>query len=505
MATQTDRLPIGIDDVHAAAERLRGVAHRTPVLTSRTLDERCGGRVFLKAENLQRIGAFKFRGAYNAVTALAPERGVATASSGNHAQAVALSAALHGLQATILMPQDAPPAKRAATEGYGAEVLEFDRYADDRDAMAHELCRERGLTLVHPYDEPLVMAGQGTAGLELLEDVPDLDLVVVPVGGGGLISGVATAVKAERPRARVIGVEPEASPDTQRSLRAGRRERVEIERSIADGQLLPEPGERTFAVISALVDDVVTVADEEIVEAMRFLFERMKIVVEPSGASALAALVAGARGARRRARRRRALGRQRRRRAVRRSLSRPKERSPARRRACERLAVGVLGRRRVADDEPLRSSGAGGTERTERPTASARAAARARDRRPPRSPPAGGRARRAGRPRCRALGRRSAGRERRDQRVAPAPVALAHARGRGGPSAPDRIARRGRAGRARRRGAVQRACLDDRVDQPRRQHEPAEPQPGRERLARRAGVDDVLGRERLERADRLRS
>jgi threonine dehydratase len=293
MLTPTDRLPIGIDDVRAAAQRLRGVAHRTPVLTARTLDERCGGRVFLKAENLQRIGAFKFRGAYNAVTALAPERGVATASSGNHAQAVALSAALNGLQATILMPKDAPPSKRAATEGYGAEVLEFDRYSDDRDAMARDLARERGLTLVHPYDEPFVMAGQGTAGLELLEEVDDLDVVLVPVGGGGLIAGVATAVKAVRPQARVIGVEPDASPDTQRSLRAGRRERVEIERSIADGQLLPEPGERTFAVVSALVDDVVTVADDEIVATMRFLFERMKIVVEPSGASALAALIAG--------------------------------------------------------------------------------------------------------------------------------------------------------------------------------------------------------------------
>jgi len=293
MATRTESLPIGIDDVHAAAERLRGVAHRTPVLTSRTLDERCGGRVFLKAENLQRIGAFKFRGAYNAVTALAPERGVATASSGNHAQAVALSAALHGLQAVILMPQDAPPSKRAATEGLGAEVLEFDRYRDDRDQMAIDLARDRGLTLVHPYDEPFVMAGQGTVGLELLEDVDDLDVVLVPLGGGGLLSGVATAVKALHPRARVVGVEPEASPDTQHSLRAGRRVRVEIERSIADGQLLPEPGVQTFAVVSALVDDIVTVADEEIVETMRFVFERMKVVVEPSGASALAALMAG--------------------------------------------------------------------------------------------------------------------------------------------------------------------------------------------------------------------
>ena len=291
MATET--LPIAFADVRAAAERVRGVAHRTPVLTSRTLDERCGGRVLLKAENLQRVGAFKFRGAYNAITALAPERGVATASSGNHAQAVALAARLNGLQAVILMPQDAPPAKRAATEGYGAEVLEFDRYEDDRDAMARELARDRGLTLMHPYDEPLVMAGQGTAALELLEEAGDLDLVLVPLGGGGLLSGVATAVKALRPAARVVGVEPEASPDFRRSLAAGRRERVAIERSICDGQLLPEPGERTFAVVSALVDEVVTVSDAEVVVTMRFLFERMKVVVEPSGASALAALMAG--------------------------------------------------------------------------------------------------------------------------------------------------------------------------------------------------------------------
>src|ERR671939_863545 len=258
MATET--LPIAFADVRAAAERVRGVAHRTPVLTSRTLDERCGGRVLLKAENLQRVGAFKFGGAYNAITALAPERGVATASSGNHPQAVAVAARLNGLQAVILMPKDAPPSKRAATEGYGAEVLEFDRYRDDRDQMARDLCHERGLTLVHPYDEPLVMAGQGTAGLALLDETGDIDVVLVPLGGGGLLSGVATAVKALRPDARVVGVEPEASPDFQRSLAAGRRERVEIERSICDGQLLPEPGERTFEVVSALVDEVVTVS-----------------------------------------------------------------------------------------------------------------------------------------------------------------------------------------------------------------------------------------------------
>ena len=286
-------LAIGIDDVRAAADRLRGVAHRTPVITARTLDERCGGRVFLKAENLQRVGAFKFRGAYNAVTALAPEHGVAAASSGNHAQALSLAAALHGLRAVILMPHDAPASKRAATEGYGAEVVPYDRYEDDRDELARALAAERGLTLVHPYDEPLVMAGQGTAGLELAEDVPDLDLVLVPVGGGGLMAGVATALRAVQPRARIVGVEPEASYDTVRSLRAGRREAVAVGRTIADGQQLDRPGERTFPICAALVDDVVTVSDAEIVAAMRLLFERVKVVAEPSGACALAALLAG--------------------------------------------------------------------------------------------------------------------------------------------------------------------------------------------------------------------
>jgi threonine dehydratase len=295
--TGTERLAIGFDDVLAAAERLRGVAHRTPVLRARTLDERCGARVFLKAENLQRVGAFKFRGAWNAISALAPASGVCTASSGNHAQAVALAASLQGTPATILMPKDAPPSKRAATEGYGAQVLEFDRYADDREALVRALARERDLTLVHPYDEPLVMAGQGTVGLELAEDVEDLDLVLVPVGGGGLASGVATALRARQARARIVGVEPEASDDTVRSLRAGRRETVTVGRTIADGQQLNTPGALTFPVLAALLDDVVTVSDGEIVAAMRFVFERMKVVVEPSGASALAALMAGRTGA----------------------------------------------------------------------------------------------------------------------------------------------------------------------------------------------------------------
>jgi threo-3-hydroxy-L-aspartate ammonia-lyase len=285
------QLPISIDDVRAAAERIAPLAHRTPLLRSRTLDAQVGAPVALKAENLQRAGAFKFRGACNAVAALRPD-GVCSVSSGNHAQALALAAREHGAHATILMPRDAPASKRAATEGYGAEVVEFDRYTEDRDALVRELAAERGLTLVHPYDEPLVMAGQGTVGLELAGEVEDLDVVLVPCGGGGLLSGVATAIKALRPTVRIVGVEPQASDDTARSLRAGERVTVEVRPTIADGQQLPTPGERTWPVIRALVDDVVTVSDAEIVEAMRLLFERMKVVAEPSGATALAALLA---------------------------------------------------------------------------------------------------------------------------------------------------------------------------------------------------------------------
>jgi threonine dehydratase len=283
--------PISIDDVHAAAARIAGVAHRTPLLRSRTLDALVGAPVALKAENLQRAGAFKFRGAFNAVAALRPD-GVCSVSSGNHAQALALAAREHGARATILMPKDAPASKRAATEGYGAEVIEFDRYADDRDALARALAAERGLTLVHPYDEPLVMAGQGTVGLELAGELEDLDAVVVPVGGGGLIAGVATAVRALAPGARVVGVEPEAGDDVARSLRAGERLSVTVPETIADGQQVTTAGERPWAVIRALVDEVVTVTDAEIVDAMRLLFERLKVVAEPSGASALAAVLA---------------------------------------------------------------------------------------------------------------------------------------------------------------------------------------------------------------------
>jgi threonine dehydratase len=287
---------ISLDDVRAAAGRLRGVAHRTPVLTSRALDEATGATVFLKAENLQRVGAFKFRGAYNAVASLTDaERasGVATVSSGNHAQALALAARLHDTRAVILMPDDAPPGKLAATEGHGAEVIRFDRYGQDREALLATLVAERGLVPIHPYDDERVMAGQGTVALELIEDAGPLDALLVCVGGGGLIAGCATAAKALLDGVRVVGVEPEAGDDVRRSLAAGERVRIPVPHTIADGQQLPEPGELTFAVIRERVDEVAVASDPEIVDAMRFLFERVKTVAEPSGACALAALLAG--------------------------------------------------------------------------------------------------------------------------------------------------------------------------------------------------------------------
>jgi len=290
-------VPLSLDDVRAAAERLSGIAHRTPVLTSRTLDERTGSTAFLKAECLQRGGAFKFRGAYNMISSLGPEereRGVVAYSSGNHAQAVSLAARLLGTSATILMPADTPPAKLEATPGYGAEIVTYDRYTEDREALGAALAAERGgLALVPPYEHPLIMAGQGTAALELLEDVPGLDALLVPVGGGGLIAGCATAAKALRPGIRVIGVEPEAGDDTRRSLEAGERVRIPVPRTIADGQQADIPGELTFAVNRQVVDTIVTVSDAEILDAMAFLFDRMKLVTEPSGASAAAALLAG--------------------------------------------------------------------------------------------------------------------------------------------------------------------------------------------------------------------
>jgi threonine dehydratase len=276
---------IELADVQAAARRLEGVAHRTPVVTSRTLDGRVGAQVVLKPENLQRGGAFKFRGAYNAIASLPSGTGVAAFSSGNHAQAVALAAGLLGTSATILMPEDAPPAKLEATRGYGAEVVTYDRWTQDRNALGAALAEERGLALVPPYDNPLVMAGQGTAG--------PLATIVVPVGGGGLLAGCATVAKALDSSTRVIGVEPEAADDTRRSLEIGERIDIGVPKTIADGLQVSTPGELTFEVVRRRADAIVTVSDAELVDAMRFAFDRLKLVLEPSGAAALAALLAG--------------------------------------------------------------------------------------------------------------------------------------------------------------------------------------------------------------------
>jgi len=287
---------IELEDVELAANRLAGVAHRTPVLTSRTLDERTGAHVHVKAECFQRGGAFKLRGAYNKISSLdedALRRGVLAYSSGNHAQAVAIAAALLGTHATIVMPEDAPAAKLDATRGYGAEIVTYDRWTESREELGARLAGERGLELVRPYDDPLVMAGQGTVALELLEEAPEIDLLLVPVSGGGLIAGCSTVAKALRPGIRIVGVEPEAGDDTRRSLAAGERVRIDVPRTIADGLQATEPGELTFEVNRQRVDEVVTVSDEEIVEAMVFLFDRLKLVAEPSAAVGIAALLRG--------------------------------------------------------------------------------------------------------------------------------------------------------------------------------------------------------------------
>jgi threo-3-hydroxy-L-aspartate ammonia-lyase len=294
--TMTTTAPVTVEDVRAAAAQIKGVAHRTPVLRSRTLDGLVGAEVFVKCENLQRVGAFKFRGAYNAISRLAPEqlaKGIAAYSSGNHAQAVALAARELGSTAVIVMPADTPESKAAAVAGYGAEIVTYDRYTEDRVAIGEKLAADRGLALIPPYEHPHVIAGQGTAALELLEDAGALDALVVPVGGGGLIAGSATAAKALRPGIRVVGVEPEAGDDTKRSLAAGERVSIPVPRTIADGQAADIPGELTFSINRELVDGIVLVSDDEIRDAMRFAFERMKIVVEPSGATPLAALLAG--------------------------------------------------------------------------------------------------------------------------------------------------------------------------------------------------------------------
>jgi threonine dehydratase len=284
-----------IDVVHAAA-RLRGVAHRTPAVTSATLDARTGATVFAKAENLQRMGAFKFRGAYNRIVQLDEgERaaGVVAYSSGNHAQGVALAARLLGLRATIVMPADSPAAKQAATRGYGAEVVLYDRWTEDRAAIARGIADERGAVLVPPFDDPRIIAGQGTAALELIEDAGALDMLLVPLSGGGLLAGSALAATGLVPGIAVYGVEPEAGNDWVQSLERGERVTIPVPETIADGLQTTAPGEWTFPIVQALCAGVVTVSDDELREAMRFAFERMKLVVEPSGAAALAALLNG--------------------------------------------------------------------------------------------------------------------------------------------------------------------------------------------------------------------
>ena len=284
------------DDVAAAADRLAGKAHRTPVATSRTLDERLGAHVFLKCENLQRMGAFKFRGAYNAIAQI-PEadraRGVVAYSSGNHAQAVALASRLLGTTATIVMPKDAPAAKLRATEGYGARVVRYDPVTESREAIAAAIHAESNATLIPPFDHPHVIAGQGTAARELIEDAGPLDLLLVPCGGGGLLSGSALSARRLSSGCRVIGIEPEAGDDATRSFRTGTLQTVKNPRTIADGTRTPSLGAITFPMIRGLVDEMTTVSDAQIIGGMRFLWERMKLVVEPTGAMGLAAIISG--------------------------------------------------------------------------------------------------------------------------------------------------------------------------------------------------------------------
>jgi threonine dehydratase len=285
-----------LDRVRAAASRLDGVAHRTPLLTSSQLDQHCAAKVLLKAEPFQRSGSFKFRGAYNRLSLLGPEAreaGVVAFSSGNHGAAVALAARLLGIDAIVVVPATGSAAKLAAIEGYGARLRRYDPATESRAQVAQEIADEQGRTLIRPFDDFDIMAGQGTVGLELAEEIADLQRVLVPVGGGGLAAGVSTALTGLIPGISVIGVEPATASDTSQSLRAGKRVSIAEPDTIADGLRAREPGELTFAVNSRLLDDVVTVTEEAIVDAMRFCFTRLKIVVEPSGAVPLAAVLSG--------------------------------------------------------------------------------------------------------------------------------------------------------------------------------------------------------------------
>nr|WP_179670025.1 threonine/serine dehydratase [Nocardioides thalensis] len=284
-----------LSDVFQAARTLRGTAVRTPVLESTELNNRWGCELFFKVEGLQRTGSFKFRGAYNLVSRLSPEQltaGLVTSSSGNHAQAVALAARLVGTTATILMPHDAAESKRRATERLGADVVEFDRYHDDPDEVLEDVARRSGRTIVHPYDDPRIVAGAGTVARELLEEVGPLDVLIVPVGGGGLLAGTGLASSDQRPMPRIIGVEPASSDDWARSMAAGSRVRGTVREGVADGQQLPIPGELTFAIAQFYTDQVVVVSDDQIRRAVRTLVDELHVVVEPSGASAFAALLA---------------------------------------------------------------------------------------------------------------------------------------------------------------------------------------------------------------------
>jgi threonine dehydratase len=280
------------DDVVAAAQRIAGAAHRTPVLTSRTVNDEFGAEVFFKCENFQRMGAFKFRGAFNALSKFDDDqrrRGVVAFSSGNHAQAVALSARLLGIPATIIMPHDAPAMKVAATKGYGGNVVTYDRYKEDREQIGRELAEKHGLTLIPPYDHPDVIAGQGTAAKELFEEVGTLDAFFVPLGGGGLLSGSALATQALSPGCKLYGVEPEAGNDGQQSFRSGTIVHIDTPKTIADGAQTQHLGNHTFPIIRNVVSDVLTASDAELVECIRFFAARMKMVVEPTGCLGFAA------------------------------------------------------------------------------------------------------------------------------------------------------------------------------------------------------------------------
>jgi len=281
------------NDILEARERLQGAAHRTPVLKSRQFNEHSACEVSFKAENLQRAGAFKFRGAYNRLASLSDgerKRGALAYSSGNHAQAMALAGKILGVHVVIVMPQDAPQIKVAATRAYGAEVIFYDRYRESREETGERICRERGMALVPPYDDYAVMAGQGTAALELLEEVPDLDVLLVPTSGSGLLAGCAVAAKHMRPHIRVFGVEPEAGNDTWQSFRKGERVEIPVPQTIADGLQVTAPGKLTFPIIREFVEDILLVSDRELISTIRFLLERMKVLVEPSGAAAAAAI-----------------------------------------------------------------------------------------------------------------------------------------------------------------------------------------------------------------------